>query len=870
MLSILLRPGRALAARLNFSAKLLLLVLIFCIPLVFLMWTDWTAQRTAVEFSSKEREGLRLIVPARQLMQDLQKHRGLAQIVLAGRDDQAAALAQFGARVDEDYAALGRIDEELGAVLQTRAPLARIGSDWQDLRSAATRLPAADSFRRHSELVANLLAYVSVVADQSNLTLDPDLDSYYTMDATTTRIPAMAEAAAQLRGLASGIAARRAMTVEERVRINVLLQTYDDNLDALQSGLGKVFGANAVSRAALEPSLRNLRTSGAQLHGQIRSQILDATVIRVDSKEVFDDASRAVDSAYALFDACAPELDRLLAARLQSIRDDGRRRLVVVGLAIGIAAYLFLALRSLIVEGMRRLVEGAQRLATGDFSAAVPVLSRDEIGRLAGSLNEIRAQLGEKIAAERLAAEQMLRVRIALDNASTGVMIADSAHHVVYVNAAAQRMLQQAATGLRLRQPDFDAACLVGTDMERLLGAGESAGMPPLGAATGQTADLQLGDRHIAVSVNAVIAESGARIGDVAELRDRTVEHQTQNEIGELVRAAAAGHFDRRIGLDGKDGFFRDLALGLNALVETTDRGLGDVARLLDAVAAGDLTRTIAADYQGAFGQIKAGANSTVGQLKEVVARIKESAESIDVAAKEIAAGNLDLSTRTEQQASSLEETSGSMEQLNVTVKRNASNAGQANDLARASNSAAVEGGRIVTAVVQTMSGMRESSRRIADIVGVIDDIAFQTNILALNAAVEAARAGTQGQGFAVVASEVRKLAQRSATAAKEIRELIADSVGRVDAATRLADEAGRTTDEVVTSFRRVSELVTGIADASREQSVGIDQVTVAVGQMDEVTQRNAALVEQAAAAAARLEQEAHQLVETVAGFRLA
>jgi methyl-accepting chemotaxis protein len=298
--------------------------------------------------------------------------------------------------------------------------------------------------------------------------------------------------------------------------------------------------------------------------------------------------------------------------------------------------------------------------------------------------------------------------------------------------------------------------------------------------------------------------------------------------------------------------------------------GLNDVATVLKQVAQGDLTRTVDADYQGLFGQLKDDTNTTIERLREVVGRIKEATEAINVAAKEIAAGNQDLSSRTEEQASSLEETASSMEQLNATVKQNAESARQANELAGTSNEIATRGGQMVKQVVHTMTGIQTSSQKIADIVGVIDSIAFQTNILALNAAVEAARAGEQGRGFAVVASEVRNLAQRSATAAKEIKLLITESVDKVESGAQLVNEAGSTMDEVVASFQQVARLVMDITNASREQSSGIEQVTQAVSQMDEVTQQNAALVEEAAAAAESLEEQAQGLVQSVGMFKLA
>jgi methyl-accepting chemotaxis protein len=343
-----------------------------------------------------------------------------------------------------------------------------------------------------------------------------------------------------------------------------------------------------------------------------------------------------------------------------------------------------------------------------------------------------------------------------------------------------------------------------------------------------------------------------------------------EREVADLVRAAAVGDLSKRIDMAGKEGFFAGLSQGLNQLLEVTNTALTGTSEVLSRVAQGDLTKTIDADYEGIFGQLKDDTNSTIERLREVIGRIKDASESINTASQEIAAGNTDLSSRTEEQASSLEETASSMEQLNATVRQNAENARQANELARGSNDAAVRGGQMVKQVVTTMGGIQDSSKKIADIIGVIDSIAFQTNILALNAAVEAARAGEQGRGFAVVATEVRNLAQRSATAAKEIKQLIAESVEKVDSGAKLVDQAGQTMDEVVTSFKQVANLVTEITNASREQSSGIEQVTQAVGQMDEVTQQNAALVEEAAAAAESLEEQARGLVQAVGMFKLA
>ncbi|MDP1674938.1 MAG: methyl-accepting chemotaxis protein, partial [Burkholderiales bacterium] len=282
------------------------------------------------------------------------------------------------------------------------------------------------------------------------------------------------------------------------------------------------------------------------------------------------------------------------------------------------------------------------------------------------------------------------------------------------------------------------------------------------------------------------------------------------------------------------------------------------------------LTEKITNDYTGTFGQLKDDSNKTVDNLTEIINQIKEAAETINTASGEISQGNTDLSQRTEEQASSLEETASSMEELTSTVKQNAENARQANQLAVGASDVAVKGGSVVGEVVTTMNGISQSSKKIADIISVIDGIAFQTNIQAMNAAVEASRAGEQCRGLADVATEVRNLAQRSAAAAKEIKELITDSVGKVDAGSRLVDEAGKTMEEIVNSVKRVTDIMAEITAASQEQSSGIEQVNQAITQMDEVTQQNAALVEEAAAAAESMQEQAGNLVQSVAQFKLA
>jgi methyl-accepting chemotaxis protein len=342
------------------------------------------------------------------------------------------------------------------------------------------------------------------------------------------------------------------------------------------------------------------------------------------------------------------------------------------------------------------------------------------------------------------------------------------------------------------------------------------------------------------------------------------------NEIKMLIEAGAQGDFSKRSDPDKFEFMYKGILADLNSLMETCDVGFNDVLHVADALAKGDLTQTIDKNYPGTFGEVIAGMNSIVGNLKGLVGNIKNSTDSINTASKEIAAGNNDLSHRTEQQAASLQQTAASMEQLTSTVQHNAQNAQHANQLAIEASDIANQGVDVVGQVVTTMHDIDEASRKIGDIITVIDEIAFQTNILALNAAVEAARAGEQGRGFAVVAVEVRNLAQRAATAAGEIKDLITDSLDKVEGGSKLVTQAGQTMEEILSAVHGVTGMLAKITTASAEQSAGIEQVNQAITQMDDVTQQNAALVEQAAAAAESLEEQAQALVVTVSGFKVA
>jgi methyl-accepting chemotaxis protein len=514
------------------------------------------------------------------------------------------------------------------------------------------------------------------------------------------------------------------------------------------------------------------------------------------------------------------------------------------------------------------LEAATRRIADGDLDTPVPLRPGDQRS-VAATVERMRVDLLERISTERKVARENARVRRALDCARTNLMLIDDERRIVFANDAMRRFFRRFQPQIAQVAAGYGPDELVGKPIDPLLPLGPDFLRRLASLQEPSIEEFGFAGRVVQQTMSRVDDDEGRRAGTVVEWRDRFVEKRIETEVGDLTGAAAAGDFSGRLGLDDKDGFFRKLAGDLNGLLSACETSLGEISTTLRAVAEGDLTRRVEGNWQGLLGALKDSTNTTIERLSGIVGGIKQSAGAIDLAARDIAAGNQDLSQRTEEQAASLEETAASMEELTSTVKQNAENAQQANQLATGACEIAASGGTVVRQVVETMGAIAEAARRMDEIIGTIDGIAFQTNILALNAAVEAARAGEQGRGFAVVASEVRALAQRSAAAAKEIKSLIQDSNERVAGGNALAARAGASMDEIVAAVRRVTDIIGEITAASREQSEGIAQVNQTVTQMDQTTQQNAALVEEASAAARSLEEQARGMVQAVSVFRI-
>ncbi|TRW89572.1 methyl-accepting chemotaxis protein [Candidatus Methylobacter oryzae] len=509
------------------------------------------------------------------------------------------------------------------------------------------------------------------------------------------------------------------------------------------------------------------------------------------------------------------------------------------------------------------------RLAEKKFGKAPDLSRNDLIGDFQRALYSMEMTLRYDLTQSREDASKAMRLTEALDHVHAGIMVADTNLEIIYANDSIREMFKKAENAIRKQLPNFNADKLLGSSID-LYHTDPAHQRRLLNNLTKPyNAQMVVADQHMHVIASPVINQEGENLGFIAEWQNRTADVLIEQEIEQLVQAIKVGDLSTRISMDNKEGIAKMLSAGINELSDVIESVFNDVNSVMERMAEGDLACAITHHYEGIYDECKDNINDTLAKLSDFIIQIKNAANFIESSSQEMAAGNNDLSSRAEQQAASLEETAASMEELSSTVKNNSQQTVQATEAIHSAIQVAQKGGEIVKSAIAAMQEINVSSNNIAEIIGVIDEIAFQTNLLALNAAVEAARAGDHGRGFAVVATEVRNLAQRSANAAKQSSDLIQNSVEKVRAGTAFVNETGTTLIEIVDNVEKVGDIISHIASASAEQSAGIGQVNQAISQMDDITQQNAALAEQAAAGGISMSEQSTNMAKLVSFFKV-
>ncbi|MDA8348004.1 MAG: methyl-accepting chemotaxis protein [Pseudomonadota bacterium] len=801
--------------------KLAVLVLAMSLPATVVGFFYLRSTSGGLEQSRAELAGSAYLRAIGSFQAAVLTHEGRAFVQANGDSARAAATQAASAAADAALTKLQKLNARLGLRYGVRKDLSAIAAQWRSLESNSTHFNAEQTAAAHQKLLVRLGQLRDAVAAGSLAESDPAQSSRSLLQIASQYAPAALTAETALRRYAVDAAAKGYLGGDDRMGIQISLDRLNSAFSSISAALVEV---PTGKRAPLTRTLEQARSEAGAFYQTVATRIVNASNVKIPAGSLYDAGTELNATLTQLLNASGAAATTTLASRVGSLRGGLLFDIALVLIAIGLIHALTWSTEKAVRTPLRHVVKVFDRIAEGKYDNSIDSGRQDELGQVLSALASMQSKLQSQLSIERELATENARIRQALDKTSTGVLLADTSHKIIYLNESARTGFADHASEFKSLR-EFSAEHLLGASLETLSTSPGEERRALDDLAGPRVEDRSYGSLVFRITTNPVRDPQGTRLGTVMEWKLRTQEVLVEQEMQAVISAVTNDDLTHRINLGDKTGFFATLGEGVNRLADN---------------------------------------------LAEIVARVKDSAREISLGAEEITLGNTNLSSRTEEQASSLEETASSMEEMTTTVKQNADNAAQANQLALAARDQAEQGVAVVDKAVGAMSGIDESAQKIADIIGVIAEIAFQTNLLALNAAVEAARAGEQGRGFAVVASEVRNLAGRSATAAKEIKSLIQDSVAKVGDGAQLVTRSGETLTEIVTAVKKVSDIVAEIAAASREQSAGIEQVNRAVMQMDQITQQNAALVEETIAASQVMSGQVRDLNDTLGRFRLA
>ncbi|NTV11366.1 MAG: HAMP domain-containing protein, partial [Zoogloea sp.] len=616
----LLLPATRLMNRLSVPGKFALLGGIALIPILVLATMLLMRIQAEIDFTRKETLTVPLIKPARDMLQAVQAHRGLAQTVIGGDETLRGKLTDMRDKADAAVRAGDEAIGQHGGNLGLAESWKALRTGWEDVKAKAVSTSGEESFRLHTEFLAKVRDFIGEVADRTNASLDPEMDTYYLQDLFTQRIPFSVEHLGPARALAAGVAARHHVTDDERTELIVLRRLAEQDHAAAAGDVAKAVSAAPELKELLETG--EARFGGAQsaFFEQIDKEILKAQTIEIPSRNIFEVASRAVDAGYALFDVAQQEFASRLDARLARLEGSRELALGVIAASMLVAAYLFLGFRGAMISAIAQIKHGAERMSHGKLDSSIAIDSSDAFGEIAAELNEMQQSLLLRIEAEASVAAENLRIRQGLDASSVPISLSNEENLLVYINPALRELLERMAPVVRRSNPGFSVESMFGTRLSDFFAAGEVRDLYRSHLAEPADVDTEMAGRHLRLKITPVYRD-GSYQGRVTQWLDRTQESQVEAEVAGIITAAAQGIFDQRLDESNKEGFFRQVSHGLNELLDSVSAGHADIARVLNSVSRGDLTERITADYSGTFGQLKDDVNTTVERLREVVGR---------------------------------------------------------------------------------------------------------------------------------------------------------------------------------------------------------------------------------------------------------
>ncbi|MGI2260176.1 methyl-accepting chemotaxis protein [Shewanella sp. GXUN23E] len=841
------------------------MLLLIVIGLVSLWLTDTYRQVAGFE---EKLNGLELFAPLYQVVESVQKTRGLTNRYLAGDENVLPSIRENQLRVEEGINQI-QIWGERGNNWRTyptiRSQFDTLKLTWPQLTATAFSRPPAETFAAYSDYVGQWLKFSNLVIRKTGLSYDPEYRASYLVAMLFRDAPVMVEAMGVSRGLASGLlASGKPLTNLQQQRLAMV--SSDFNYQVLADSLMLAFD----TWEAVPEELRSEAQASKQAiaaYSQALADVLSGKGGGVTSAEIWRLGTDSITATNTLVMKALPALTQMLVSRIYAAK---QRLYWILALSLLVGSLAFWAMLAVLRDVLSRLhqvVAIFDGIKEGNFHQLIDVSRQDELGRVMRALEDMKVTLAQAAITEKRQRDEILKVQQALNQVNTSIMMADNDRNIVYMNRAAKSLFGNIRDKVSKSVSGLKGADIESMNMDMFHTAPKHQQELLANLTHPHKSHVKIGEYGFNLTAAPVFGEEGERMGTVVEWVDVTEQIASEEDIEHLIEAAGQGDLTQRISLDGKSGFYLDVASKLNRLMEQISSAVDETARVLDALACGELRKTVKGNFQGVFGKLQQDANTTGKKLTDVVCKLREVASAVTLGADEIAAANRDLSARTELQSANVEETAASMEQMATGLKSTSEISRNANELTQNTTRKASDGTNVVNNAIEAMRAIDESSQRIAEIITVIDEIAFQTNLLALNASVEAARAGEQGRGFAVVAGEVRSLAQRSAAAAKEIKHLISDSVERVKTGSELVNDSGSKLEQIRDSIGELANMIAQIDINAREQANGVEQVSVAVCQMDTSTQQNAAMVEQTANASAIMADQAKHMMSLLSYF---
>jgi len=855
-----------LLGNVKLAHKLGLATFVFLVPLIFTVYSLISMALHDLHVAESEVSGIKVVAPLQVLAQKFAYHRGASAGVISGNDNLREKLKLREKEIEAIFSQTISLLETIEDVekLQTESIISSVNElkkDWNNLLDVNLSLSVKESITKHSQIVDNTLNLILSVADDSQLSLDANFDSYNMIVAVTGSIPSLTNSIGIIRAFGAKALKERKLDETSKFKLFSMRTNIQIMESNIRTGRDSSFKANSELEKTLSTTFNKALSAIKGAGELLDNEFINTQRITYDTNVFFEDMTEVIEQVNTLNKDLMASTITLLEGRADAQESKMYSILISVLILVIIGCSIMFMVIKGAVKSMSDAVLTFVEIAKGNLDNDLSTRNKDEFGVLFNSINNMQLTLKQK-------SEQVGRLTSAMEGMTTNLMMADLKGNIVYANAAVKVMLGRREAQMRKVLKTFSVSTMVGSNFDsfhrnpshqqNLLG--DPKNLP-------YTAEIAVAGVSFQLIAMALMDESGIHIGTAVQWIDLTEEKDAQLQVDNLIKDAISGKLTSRIDTTSYDGFMKVLGNNINGLMDAIVEPITDAIDVAQSLSNGDLSKTMNGQYAGEFLALADAMNGSITNLSNMVDEIRSASTNVFDSSREIAEGNNELSHRTESQASSLEETASAMEELTSTVQQNAENATQASVLASSVMNKASDGGSVVKNAIMAMSDINKSSKKIADIISVIDEIAFQTNLLALNAAVEAARAGEQGRGFAVVAAEVRNLAQRSAGAAKEIKGLINDSVEAVGQGTKLVDETGQTFSELVTSIEDVSKMINDIDSAGKEQSAGIGEVSAAVSQMDEMTQQNAALVEEAAASSKSMEEQSQSLLDQVSFF---